>query len=202
MASVLVLFAHPALDKSRVHQRLVKRIRTLEGVTFHDLYEAYPDLDIDVPLEQQLLLQHDIIVWQHPFYWYSAPAITKQWIDLVLEHGWAYGSKGKALTGKSIFNAISAGGPKETYAPGGRNRFTVHQLLAPFEQTARLCNMNYLPPFAILGTHKLEPPDIELCAIQYEQLLVALCNNRITAAEWQSVSFLNDLIPIPQTIQS
>jgi glutathione-regulated potassium-efflux system ancillary protein KefG len=202
MAKVLILFAHPALDKSRVQQRLVERIQHLDGVTFHDLYEVYPDLDIDVQQEQQLLLDHDMIVWQHPFYWYSAPAIIKQWIDLVLEHGWAYGSKGKALTGKYIFNAISAGGPKETYLPNGRNRYTIHQLLAPFDQTATLCNMIYMPPFAILGTHKLEQPDIELCAIQYEQLLVSLCNNRITPTEWRSVTFLNDLIPIPQTIQS
>jgi glutathione-regulated potassium-efflux system ancillary protein KefG len=202
MARILILFAHPALDKSRVHKRLIKHVQSLEGVTFHDLYETYPDLDIDVPREQQLLLEHDIIIWQHPFYWYSAPAIIKQWMDLVLEHGWAYGSKGKALSGKYIFNAISGGGPIETYSASGRNRYTIHQLLAPFEQTARLCGMIYMPPYAILGTHKLEAPDIELVAIQYEQLLVALCNNRIGSEEWQAVSFLNDLIPIPRTIQS
>lgn len=202
MSRILLLFAHPALERSRVQSRLVAHIQHLDGITFHDLYESYPDFDIDVKREQQLLLEHDIIVWQHPFFWYSAPAIIKQWLDLVLQHGWAYGSKGKMLTGKRVFNAISTGGTLQAYSSTGRNRFSVRQLLAPFDQTAVLCNMIYLPPFAILGSHRLEAGDIELQAVQYEQLLVAMRNDRINEAEWKSVSFLNDLIPLPQTIQS
>jgi glutathione-regulated potassium-efflux system ancillary protein KefG len=202
MARILILFAHPALERSRVHSRLVVHAKHLEGITFHDLYEAYPDFDIDVQREQELLLQHDIIIWQHPFYWYSCPAIIKQWLDLVLEHGWAYGSKGKMLTGKRVFNAISGGGTLQAYSKTGRNRFTVRELLAPFDQTAVLCNMTYLPPFAVLGTHRLEPADIELQAVQYEQLLVAMRNDRIRETEWKAVDFLNQLVPLPQTIQS
>ena len=63
----------------------------MEGVRLHDLYEAYPDFLIDVEAEQALLLEHDVIVFQHPVYWYSSPAILKEWQDLVLEHGFAYG---------------------------------------------------------------------------------------------------------------
>ncbi|RYE35767.1 MAG: NAD(P)H oxidoreductase, partial [Sphingobacteriales bacterium] len=94
MARVLILFAHPAFEKSRVHRPMVKQVLKLEGITFHDLYESYPDYDIDLDREQELLLRHDVIVFQHPFYWYSCPAILKQWQDLVLEHGWAYGRGG------------------------------------------------------------------------------------------------------------
>jgi glutathione-regulated potassium-efflux system ancillary protein KefG len=36
---VLILFAHPALEKSRVNCRLADAVRRLDGVTFHDLYE-------------------------------------------------------------------------------------------------------------------------------------------------------------------
>jgi glutathione-regulated potassium-efflux system ancillary protein KefG len=202
MASILVLFAHPVLEKSRVHSALLRHIRHLEGITIHDLYEAYPDFDIDIKAEQRLLLQHDIIIWQHPFYWYSTPAILKQWQDLVLEHSWAYGSKGKMLTGKRIFNAISCGGRKESYEAGAHNRLSIRQLLGPLEQTARLCSMIYLPPFVIHGTHKLNDADIELYAVQYEQLLIALHNNRISETEWQQANYLNDLLPIPEYIQS
>lgn len=202
MSRILILFAHPALERSRVHSRMVAHVKHLDGVTFHDLYEAYPDFDIDVEQEQLLLVQHDIIVFQHPFYWYSCPAIVKQWLDLVLEHGWAYGSKGKMLTGKRVFNAISGGGSQQAYSRTGRNRFTVRELLAPFEQTAVLCNMIYLPPFAVLGTHRLEQSDIEMQAVQYEQLLLAMRNDRVQEAEWKAVSFLNEIFPLPQTIQS
>lgn len=202
MANILVLFAHPALEKSRVHSALLRHIRHLEGITIHDLYERYPDFDIDVKEEQRLLLQHDIIIMQHPFYWYSTPAILKQWQDLVLEHGWAYGSKGKMLTGKKLFTAISCGGRLEAYQPTGLNRFTIRQLLWPIDQTAKLCNMQYLPPFVVHGTHRLLAPDIEMYAAQYAQLLIALRNDRISQQEWEQVNYLNDLVPIPEQIQS
>ena len=202
MANILVLFAHPALEKSRVHASLLRHIRHLEGITIHDLYEHYPDFDIDIKEEQRLLLQHDIIILQHPFYWYSTPAIIKQWEDLVLEHSWAYGSKGKMLAGKKLFNAISCGGRQQAYGPDGLNRHTIRQLLAPIEQTARLCNMIYMPPFVIHGTHRLLDGDIELCAVQYEQLLISLQHDRIAEHDWQNKDYLNDLLPIPEHIQS
>src|SRR5512139_1443397 len=121
MPRVLVLFAHPALEKSRVHRRLVERARASDGVTFHDLYEAYPDFDVDVKREQALLLAHDAVVLQHPFYWYSTPALVKQWEDLVLEHGWAYGSRGTMLRGKRMLSAITTGGGEAAYRAQGHN---------------------------------------------------------------------------------
>src|SRR5215218_7480326 len=115
MAKLLLLFAHPALEKSRVHSRFIKNLDRIPGLRFHDLYEAYPDFDIDVKREQKLMAEHDIIIFQHPFYWYSGPALLKQWQDLVLEYNWAYGSEGKALTGKRTLNIISCGGSRESY---------------------------------------------------------------------------------------
>jgi len=132
---VLVLFAHPALEKSRVNRVLIRGLDRLEGVTFHDLYEAYPDFDVDVEREQALLSEHDAVVLHHPFFWYSTPALVKQWEDLVLTHGWAYGSKGTALQGKTMMSAITTGGSEAAYQPGGHNRFTVSELLRPIEQT-------------------------------------------------------------------
>ena len=202
MAKVLILFAHPVLEKSRVQKQLIRHVQNLKGVTFHDLYEAYPTLDIDVKHEQQLLLDHDVIIFQHPFYWYSSPAIIKQWLDLVLEHGWAYGSSGVALTGKKLINAISCGGPRSVYSPEGRNRFSIRQFLAPFDQTAVLCKMKYMPPFAVHGTHRLTPEDIEQYAVQFRQLLSALVANQISDDEWNEVEYLNDLISVTQSFQS
>ncbi|MHC5048843.1 MAG: NAD(P)H-dependent oxidoreductase, partial [Planctomycetota bacterium] len=101
---ILVLFAHPAFEKSRVNRRLVGAIEQLEGVTVNDLYESYPDFDVDVEREQELLVAHEVLVLQHPLYWYSAPALLKEWIDLVLEHGWAYGAGGDALLGKKAMS--------------------------------------------------------------------------------------------------
>lgn len=179
MARVLLLFAHPALEKSRVNRRLAERARGVPGVTFHDLYEAYPDFDVDVKKEQALLLAHDTVVLQHPFYWYSTPALVKQWEDLVLEHGWAYGTGGTALRGKRLLSAVTTGGGETAYRAEGHNRFTVRQLLAPLEQTARLCGMDYPPPFAVHGTHRLEAEGIARAAEEYALFLGALRDDRV-----------------------
>jgi glutathione-regulated potassium-efflux system ancillary protein KefG len=179
LTPVLILFAHPAFERSRVHRRLVEAVSDLPGVTFHDLYEAYPDFDVDVKHEQELLSAHEVVVLQHPFYWYSTPPLIKQWEDLVLEHGWAYGTGGTALHGKRLLSAISAGGPQRAYSAGGYQRFTIRQLLAPIEQTARLCGMEYLPPFVVFGTLGLGVDEIGVAAAEYRRLIEALRDDRV-----------------------
>ncbi|MEI7768628.1 MAG: NAD(P)H-dependent oxidoreductase [Chloroflexales bacterium] len=191
MNRILILFAHPALDKSRIHRRLIRAVPELPGITLHDLYDAYPDFAIDVAREQELLLAHDLIILQHPFYWYSSPPIIKQWEDLVLEHGWAYGSQGTALRGKRLLSLISTGGPSDAYRRDGYNRFTMRDLLAPFDQTAHLCGMEYLPPYLIQGTHRMNDADIELEVGRYRQLLALLHENRIDLAAARDLPSLN-----------
>ena len=189
--TVLILLAHPALDRSRVNRPLAEAVRGLDGVSFRDLYEEYPDLDIDVPAEQALLERHDVVVWQHPLYWYSTPAILKEWQDLVLEHGWAYGSGGTALHGKILVQALTAGGSEDAYCREGSNSFTVRELLAPVEQTARLCGMLWLPPFAVHGTHRLSDAEVAEHARQYRRLVEALRDDRIDLAAARGLHRLN-----------
>ncbi|MBI2372508.1 MAG: NAD(P)H-dependent oxidoreductase [Deltaproteobacteria bacterium] len=179
MARVLILFAHPALERSRVHRQLLEKVSGLSGITFHDLYDAYPHFDVDVRREQALLSAHDVIVLQFPLYWYSPPALVKQWEDLVLEHGWAYGKKGTALNGKILFCAISSGGVEHAYREGGHNRHPLRHFLSPIEQTARLCGMEYVPPYVIHGTHRLDPPQIEEVAKEYRKFIEAVRDDRI-----------------------
>jgi glutathione-regulated potassium-efflux system ancillary protein KefG len=177
---ILVLLAHPVLERSRVNRRLVDAIRGLEGVTIRDLYEVYPTLDLDVRREQELLVEHDVVVFQHPFYWYSVPSLLKEWQDLVLEHGWAYGNHGTHLRGKLTFNAITTGGPQQVYRPEGRNRFTMRQFLAPWEQTAWLCGMHYLAPFVTHGSFRLNSDaDVAPHAAAYRRLLEAVRDHRV-----------------------
>ena len=154
-----MLLAHPVLERSRVNRLLAEAAQKLEGVTLHDLYETYPTLVISAKREQALLETHQTVVLQHPFYWYSSPALLKEWQDIVLEHGWAYGKGGTKLVGKTMVNAITTGGPEMAYKKGGYNRFTIKELLAPFNQTAHLCGMKYLAPFALHGSLRYETPE-------------------------------------------
>lgn len=190
---ILVLLAHPVLERSRVNRRLVDAVRDLDGVTVHDLYEVYPTLDIDVRREQQLLLDHDVAVFQHPFYWYSVPSLLKEWQDLVLEHGWAYGANGTRLRGKLTFNAVTTGGPQQVYRAEGRNRFTMRQFLAPWDQTAWLCGMHFLAPFVTHGSFRLNTDtDVAPHASAYRRVLAALRDHRLDLDRAARAERLND----------
>jgi len=196
MKRILIIFAHPLTRRSRVNRAMVAAVRGMEGITFHELYEAYPDFYIDVKREQALLVQHDVVVFQHPFYWYSTPAIMKQWQDLVLEHGFAYGSEGTALKDKPWLHAISCGGGEEAYRSDGFNRFTVRQLLAPLEQTAHLCNCHYLPPFVVQGTFELTDEALNQHVVRYQALLEALRDDRLDMDRLAHHELMPDPLPL------
>jgi glutathione-regulated potassium-efflux system ancillary protein KefG len=193
---ILILFAHPRFERSANNLIMVKNIPAIPEITFHDLYEKYPDFNIDIESEKRLLSEHQIIVMQHPFYWYSSPPLLKQWIDLVLEFGWAYGPGGNALEGKIIFNAMTTGGQKSAYNSTGHNRYTINQLLTPFDQTAYLCKMVYLPPFVIHGTHRIAPDEKASLANDYHDILVRLASGEFNSDEIRKHEYLNDWIEV------
>jgi glutathione-regulated potassium-efflux system ancillary protein KefG len=194
MKKILILFAHPAFRKSRINKSLITSIEGLKGVTINNLYEKYPDFFIDIKVEQKLLLEHDIIIWHHPFYWYSAPAIIKEWMDLVLEHGFAYGTTGRALEGKWSLSVISTGGRQEVYCASGSNHFTVNQFLAPFNQSANLCRMKYLPPFVVHGSHTLTAEDLKNIAAEYKKLILMLRDEKFNESTFSETEYINGII--------
>ncbi|MCW3462615.1 NAD(P)H-dependent oxidoreductase [Chitinophaga nivalis] len=201
MARILINFAHPDLEQSRLHVQLLRTIKSIPGITFNDLYEQYPDLDINVAREQQLLEQHDIILMQHPFYWYSAPAIVKQWQDLVLEHGWAYGHTGKALQGKYFTNIISTGAGESAYTPAGIHQHDLRQFLLPYQQTARLCNMQYAAPYVIYGLHRMELTEIREQAQLFRDTLTLLRQDHFDLAVLPGLQYLQDILHLPAQLQ-
>ena len=184
----LILYAHPGQQHSNANSDLVKATQTVEGVTFVDLYHRYPRHDIDVQREQQQLLDHDVIVFQFPLMWYSTPSILKDWQDLVLEHGFAYGQGGEQLMGKYWLNAVTAGAPQPAYTAEGQNKHTLPEMLTPLQATARLCHMQYLPPYVLYGALK---PDSQAertaHAEGYKALLSSLSQDQFGLEAAQSV---------------
>ncbi|MFN0184350.1 MAG: NAD(P)H-dependent oxidoreductase [Aquabacterium sp.] len=152
-ATTLVIHAHPRPGQSVITRALRAALQAAPDVTVHGLYDRYPDFDIDVAAEQQALLDAQLVVWLAPVHWYSFPALMKHWIDQVLAHGWAYGSGGTALQGKTAWWVCSAGAPLDAYASGGAHQRPFADFVAPVEQTARFCGMHWLPPFVVHGGH-------------------------------------------------
>ncbi len=191
---IVILVFHPVLHKSRVNRVLLNAVEDLEGVSIRYMYDLYPDYQIDIKAEQEVLLQNDIIVWQHPLYWYSSPSLLKEWLDLVLEHGFAYGKAGRALEGKSVLTAITSGGRRDAYGSEKGLKFSIRDLLAPFEQTVGLCRMRYLPPFVTHGTHLLKSDQIEKAAEDYVRIIEGLRDGSFPEEELMKQEYINDII--------
>lgn len=154
---------------------MVRAAREVERITLVDLYADYPRHDIDVAREQQRLRDHDVILFQFPLYWYATPSLLKEWQDLVLQHGFAYGQGGHALEGKTLMLAITTGGSPEAYAPDGYQHYPLRDFLRPLEQTARLCGMSFPAPYVLHSALKAEETgEIAAHAEGYARLLTAL----------------------------
>jgi glutathione-regulated potassium-efflux system ancillary protein KefG len=153
--SILVQFVHPYPERSRANRALLEAIADLPDVTVNDLYARYPNFYVDAEREQKLLCAADLVVFQHPLYWYSGPALLKEWIDVVLEYGYAYGTGGRVLRGKTWLQSVTTGMPGESYTAQGFNGASMDELLKPFESTARLCGMRWLEPIVLHDAHSI-----------------------------------------------
>jgi len=176
---VLVLLAHPAQRKKSINLAMAHLARRIEGITFVDLYAEYPRFSIDVDREQQRLLNHDVIVFQFPLFWYSTPALLKQWQDLVLEYGFAYGPSGQKLSGKLVLACVTTGGSRHDYSPDGGNEHLFEHFLLPLRQTAILCGMEFLPPFLLHAANHIEAEISRSHVDAYPRLLTALWDGKL-----------------------
>ncbi|HSH88837.1 MAG TPA: NAD(P)H-dependent oxidoreductase [Ramlibacter sp.] len=170
-ASILVLAAHPNWRESRVNRRLLTAASETGGVEVRDLYGAYADYDIDVAAEQASAAGATLIVLMHPVQWYSMPALMKLWLDEVLTYGWAYGPGGKALQGKDIWLVATTGGPEDSYHPQSYNRYFFDAFLPPYEQTAALCGMRFLPPLMLHGARRASEEDVSQHVAVFQERL-------------------------------
>lgn len=188
---VLVIVAHPAMEQSRVNSRLLGAAMSLTAqaskVEVRDLYRLYPDYLIDIAAEQAALAQARLVVWQHPIHWYSMPPLMKLWVDEVLAFGWAYGPGGTALRGKDLWLVASTGGPQDSYRPDSYNRYFFDAFLPPYEQTAALCGMRFLPPMMLHGAHRVTRDEVAEHARVYAQRLA-------TYPDWPELAELAECV--------
>ena len=202
MAKVLLYYAHPGHKFSRANAALATAARDIadshDALSFVDLYAQYPRHNINVDAEQERLTAHDVILFQFPMFWYSTPSLIKEWLDLVLEHGFAYGTGGTALKDKRMILAITASAPEDAYRPESYQNHTLRSFLAPLEQTAIFCNMRFLAPYVLYSALKPKQENgIRPHAEGYRKLLHALIEDRLdeVAAE-QAETLHHDTLPL------
>jgi glutathione-regulated potassium-efflux system ancillary protein KefF len=174
---ICVIHAHPYMSRSHANAALADALRAAPGIELRPLYDLYPDFDIDVAAEQRALHAAALIVWMHPIYWYSAPALLKHWFEKVLTLGWAYGEGGDALRGKHCLWVPTTGGDAGDYATTGMHAHPFADFAPPIEQTARFCGMRWETPHVVHGAITI---DVTELARHTAQLLQRL-------APWQDV---------------
>lgn len=196
MAKILLITAHPALEKSRNNIRMLRAANELDKVTIRDLYELYPRFHINTKKEQQFLEASDVIILQHPFYWYSTPALMKQYLDMVFTHGWAYGKDGNKLKGKIIFNSLTTSGTRESYHSDEHNRYPLSSYLIPFNQLAHVCGMHYLPPYVLHESGKTFATASIRHAKNFKALLQEITKDDFEIEKIKELEYLNDYLTV------
>jgi len=170
---VLVLYAHPAPQRAPLMRALATAARELPGVRLRDLYELYPDFDVDGAHERNLLAHAGVMVLLHPIRWYGMPSLLKEWMEVVLQPGWAYSHEGTgALNGKGFWLVTTSGSGPDAYRPGGLHGRPFADFMPPFEQTAALCGMDWIEPLVIHGAMQLDAAAIDALAGEFQRRLM------------------------------
>ncbi len=179
----LLILSHPDIQNSATQQFLIESARQLPEVTLHHLESSYPDRHFDLLKEQQLLRDHERILFQFPFYWYSAPALLKQWQEEVLTAKFAYQSSRPALLKKEFGLVITASVPEREYQAGSSEQFTIAELTRPFQALANKCQMIYLPPFFLTQFAYQSENEKMWLLIRYQQYLSKESDPSLKTAE-------------------
>ena len=107
MKKILVISGHPDLKNSFANATILAEFeKNLPNVEIRKLDELYPNYNFDVATEQKFLENADVIIFQYPFHWYDVPGILKLYIDKIMLHSWAYGSKGNARLSAQVKKII------------------------------------------------------------------------------------------------
>ncbi|HKU41597.1 MAG TPA: glutathione-regulated potassium-efflux system oxidoreductase KefF [Polyangiales bacterium] len=178
-----LIFAHPYPHRSRSNRALLEAVRDVPELEVRSLYDLYPDFAIDIEAEQAALLRAEIVVWQHPFYWYSVPPLLKLWFDKVLAHGWAYGEGQRALQNKVCQWVTTTGGDPSAYRPGALHGFSFDHFVPALEQTARFCGMRWQPPLVVHGARKISDDALRELANTFRLRLEALARGELSAED-------------------
>jgi NAD(P)H dehydrogenase (quinone) len=190
--NALIVFAHP--DPSRSFNAALRdvAVRTLtesgHQVEVSDLYamefkavgdagdfdpKGYAD---DVKAEMRKFEKADLIIFNFPLWWYSAPAILKGWIDRVFASGFAYGggrgvyAKGP-FKGKRAMVAMTTGSLETSYGENNISGSMSHILFHLHHGVFWYVGMDVLKPFIAYGPSHISEADRMKYLDDYKQRL-------------------------------
>ena len=166
---VLVIYSHTYPEASIAGKAILEVLKATPNFEVRNLDELYPDLNkIDVAAEQKALVEADVVIFQHPIFWFNVPSALKRWMDEVLQHGFAYGTGGDKLHGKKFIHSFTTGGGADVYA-GELGTALSDSVRA----SANYCGMDYVQAFPLYGQLAITNPNVAQEAKAHAEKVVA-----------------------------
>ena len=111
-------------------------------------------LSPEVETEIAKLEAADVVIFQFPMWWHSAPAILKGWFDRVFVYGRLYSSKTRYdrghFRGRRAMLSVTTGAPEITFAHNGRSG-DIDLLLWHIHYSIYYMGFEILAPFVAYG---------------------------------------------------
>lgn len=202
----VIIVSHPVIQSSSMQQFLMETVTSCkeEVVVRHidTILKQNNTGHFDKQVELAVIQEANRIIFQFPFYWYSCPAVMKQWIDEVMDH------KLIQQFGRKQFGIVTAVGvSKDKYVAGGREQFTIDELLRPFQALACTMGWEYLPVMAIHQFTYMTELEKQLLLVDYlryvtqENLYGFEAKERWFIAELEKSAELRELSEYIQQLQ-
>lgn len=172
--NILYVYTHP--DQHSLNAELMRNgLKSLQDagheVILSDLYAREFSLDT----EQFKISRANHIIFQFPLWWFSMPAIMKDWMDRVFTKGFAYDT-GKMFTdgllrGKTASLTITMQSPLSSYKNDGVHGHELDDFLLPIQHTLRFTGIETLPSFTVYDAHQLDEVRFQSVMQEYKNYL-------------------------------
>ena len=144
----MVVISHPTIQTSSSQQFFLATLKGEDFVTIRHLDEVWSEAKPHFTrvIEEKALVESGAqrLILQFPMYWYQAPAVMKEWIDTVMSKSATFAKQIKELG-----IVVTLGVKEEAFRAGGKEQFTISELLRPFQALANAMRWKYLPIFEV-----------------------------------------------------
>lgn len=173
MPKTLILVGHPDLVHSGTQTFLKEVATTLTDTTWWDVTTQPVDTSTQIARLQGEMRRYDRLIFQFPLYWYSMPGVFKQWLDTVWTTPFVYGRAGEQppLVAKELGLVVTFSQAPDSYRLGGREHFSLSELMRPLDALAQAAQMTMLPIFSIAQFAYMTERERQHLLVTYAQYL-------------------------------
>ena len=144
----MVVISHPTVQTSSSQQFFLATVKGEEAITVRQIDEVWSEKKphFTRATEEKALVDSNAerLILQFPMYWYQAPSVMKEWIDTVMSKSAPFAKQIKELG-----IVVTLGVKEEAFRAGGKEQFTVSELMRPFQALANAMGWTYLPIFEV-----------------------------------------------------